>query len=524
MIRLLHILFAVGCIGSMFIYSYQFTDPYIVPKWCLTLFVLFGMLLCTITMVLLHKPVSADMSIWGSIIIFSCLLQALYGILQYVGLYSSNATFRVTGGFDNPAGFTASLCAGLPFIGFLWLNKSKHVRCGGWMIGFVIVVAVILSQSRAGVMSIGFICFFLLNMRFFHKRWMKFLSLGCFVLLLYGCYWLKKDSADGRLLIWRCSMDMVEKASWLGHGIGSFEARYMDYQADYFRHYKHEQYSMLAGNVKHPFNEYIGVLLDFGLIGLFLIFAIITLLMRCYKKYPCMEKRIALYSLLSIGVFSLFSYPFTYPFTWIVTFLCVFILTKEYITKTFSQSTMRNTVCTLVLFCSLGGIYKLVKRVKVEKEWGQTSKLTLSREFDKVLPTYEKLEKAFADNPYFLYNYAAILTENKQYQKALEIALCCRFYWADYDLDLMIGKNYQHLNEPEQAEIYYENASMMCPSRFIPLNFLYDLYYETGNKQKALKIASRIIEMPVKVKSLVVNQIRYKMKQALLESKTHEMY
>lgn len=41
-------------------------------------------------------------------------------------------------------------------------------------------------------------------------------------------------------------------APWLGHGIGSFEARYMDYQADYFRQYGLNRYSMLADNVKHP--------------------------------------------------------------------------------------------------------------------------------------------------------------------------------------------------------------------------------------------------------------------------------
>jgi O-antigen ligase len=90
------------------------------------------------------------------------------------------------------------------------------------LIGFVIVIAVILSQSRAGIMSIAFICFILLNMKFFHKRWVKYLSLLCFALLLSGCYWMKKDSADGRLLIWRCSVSMVKDAPWLGHGISIF--------------------------------------------------------------------------------------------------------------------------------------------------------------------------------------------------------------------------------------------------------------------------------------------------------------
>lgn len=45
----------------------------------------------------------------------------------------------------------------------------------------------------------------------------------------------KKDSADGRLLIWRCAMPMLQQ-NWLtGYGTGGFEAHYMDYQADYLK-------------------------------------------------------------------------------------------------------------------------------------------------------------------------------------------------------------------------------------------------------------------------------------------------
>ena len=36
-------------------------------------------------------------------------------------------------------------------------------------------------------------------------------------------YYYKKDSADGRLLIWRVSIDMIADAPLVGHGIGTFE-------------------------------------------------------------------------------------------------------------------------------------------------------------------------------------------------------------------------------------------------------------------------------------------------------------
>ena len=365
MIRILRCLFTILCLGSIFVYSRQFTDSYIVPKWCFAVFVLLVISVCGVVNILFRRwngQVRIRETVYGFIIVASCFLQAMLGGVQFFGFFQMSTAFGVTGSFDNPAGFAACLCVGFPFAGFLLSDKNKYIRYVGWMTGFVIAVAVILSQSRAGIMSIAFICFMLLNMKFFHKRWMKCLSLVCFALLLSGCYWMKKDSADGRLLIWRCSADMIKDAPWFGHGVGSFEARYMDYQAGYFRQHGENHYSMLADNVKHPFNEYVGVLLNFGFVGLLMIFAVITLLMYCYKTHPCLEKRIALYSLISIGIFSFFSYPFTYPFTWIVTLLCIVILTREYITEILARSMIKNVICIFILLCSLGGISCVLER------------------------------------------------------------------------------------------------------------------------------------------------------------------
>ena len=389
----------------------------------------------------------------------------------------------------------------------------------GWL-------AIFLSHSRSGMVSIVAVCIMFLCGRFVHGRlWRYLLSVSMIGLLIIGSYWLKKDSADGRMLIWRCGLEMVKDAPWTGHGIGSFEAKYMDYQADYFKEYgSQSRYAMLADNVKQPFNEYLGVLINFGIVGLALLLGIVWALLYCYKQNPAQEKKIALYILLSIGVFSFFSYPFMYPFTWMVTFLAVFMLTVDYLKRIKIETWGRNIMYTATMMCFFWGLFKLGERTQSERSWQEASVLALCRSYDEALPYYVSLKHRFKDNPYFLYNYAAVLTEIKEYEKALEVALECRKYWADYDLDLMIGENYQHLNKPKQAEIYYKNASMMCPSRFVPLNFLYDLYEETGDRRKSLEVAVKVLDTPVKVKSLVVNQIRYKMKQAILKSKIQETY
>lgn len=73
----------------------------------------------------------------------------------------------------------------------------------------------------------------------------------------------EENSADGRLLIWQCGINMVKDAPWIGHGLGSFEAHYMDYQANFFKQCGQSRFSMLADNVKQPFNEYLGLLFKF---------------------------------------------------------------------------------------------------------------------------------------------------------------------------------------------------------------------------------------------------------------------
>ena len=515
MIRLFHILFAAACIGSMFVYSHQFTDAYIVPKWCCVLFVLLWMLVYAAFLALQRKSIVTDMTIWGSIIVSSCWLQAVYGILQYVGLFSSHVTFRVTGSFDNPAGFAACLCAGLPFVVFLIIHRNKYIRYAGWIAGGVMVLAIFLSHSRSGMVSVIAVCVMYLCGRFVHGRlWRYLLSVSMIGLLIIGSYWLKKDSADGRLLIWRCGLEMVKDAPWTGHGIGSFEAKYMDYQADYFKEYgSQNRYAMLADNVKQPFNEYLGVLINFGIVGLALLLGIVGALVYCYRQNPTQEKKIALYALLSIGVFSFFSYPFTYPFTWMVTSLAVLMLTADYLKRIKIGTWGRNIIYSAALMGFFWGQVRLGARTQSERSWQEASVLALCHSYDEALPYYVSLKHRFEDNPYFLYNYAAVFTEAKEYEKALKVALECRKYWADYDLELLLGDIYREKKDYKQAEEYYMSASYMCPSRFLPLYQLYELYKCIGNTEKASELAKILLEKPAKVNSALIKRIRYMVKK-----------
>lgn len=509
------------CMAAIFVYSHSFTDPYIVPKWLTVMWLVLILGVYCFIRIAYRKSVNIDLLALGiSMSMLGCI-QAIYGLWQYFSWSFSHSIVNVTGTFDNPAGFAACLCAGLPFVVFLIIHRNKYIRYAGWLAGGVMVLAVFLSHSRSGMVSVIAVCVMYLCGRFVHGRlWRYLLSVSMIGLLIIGSYWLKKDSADGRLLIWRCGLEMVKDAPWTGHGIGSFEAKYMDYQADYFKEYgSQNRYAMLADNVKQPFNEYLGVLINFGIVGLALLLGIMWALVYCYRQNPTQEKKIALYALLSIGVFSFFSYPFTYPFTWMVTFLAVFMLTVDYLKQIKIGTWGRNIMYTATMMCFFWGLFKLGERTQSERSWQEASVLALCRSYDEALPYYVSLKHQFKDNPYFLYNYAAVLTEIKEYEKALEVALECRKYWADYDLELMIGENYQEQKDFISAEKYYKNASMMCPSRFTPLYQLFKLYKQFGENIRAYETAEMIINKPVKINSMTIRMMKREIEKEILQMK-----
>ena len=520
MIPLLHILAAsLLCIGSLFVSSSLFTDSQIVPKWVGTIAVCLLMVAGSSCCCLLgiRGKVRNAVGIWGSVFVLFCCLQALYGILQFAGLLPSPSLYPVTGSFDNPAGFASCLCIGIPLAGLLWKSPRRSIRYAAWVAVAIMIIAVVLSESRAGMVSIGAVAVVWLWRRLYGKyRWGRYALLVLLLCLSAVGYWMKKDSADGRLLIWRCSLNMAMDAPLLGHGLNSFEAHYMDYQAAYFgEHGQQSRFALLADNVKQPFNEYLHVWLNFGIAGLAALAVLAGWLIRCYRRHPSREKRIAACALLSVGIFSLFSYPFTYPFTWIVVLWCIGLLAREPLQHLFRLPKVRYAVCAVALVGSLGGMYLWNERFRAELAWNRASNLALMGKYQKALPEYQRLEASFADNPYFLYNYAAILQEGRQYAESQRIASQCRRRWADYDLELILGENCQHLQQPEQAVACYRRASQMCPLRFLPLYKLFRFHKERGEREQMEAVAREMLEKPVKIKTPAVLMMRREAERSL---------
>ncbi len=521
------ILLIITFLGSVFLTSGKFVDATNTPKFY---FSLASVLILIIINAGSRKPINigtftGKTAQWG--IYTVCFFQACYGLFQFAGwLPSSHSGFAITGSFDNPAGFAAVLALGFP-IGLSLVTKAKKVKQYLTVASLtVIVVAVFLSGSRTGVLAIisSSGAFILLNKTILSKfrqlRYYKLLLVlfvGLFIGGTFILYYQKKDSADGRLLIWKVSLKMIKDKPILGHGIRAFQAKYMDYQAEYFKNNPDSKYKLLADNVKHPFNEFIKVAVELGIAGLVVILLITLFIFRKIIKSKNENGELVLSGLTSFLVLACFSYPLQYVATWLLlAFYLTAILPPQEIRIRNTPISVITRV-TIVIAC-IFALSHLIRQVGAEKKWKTIAISSLRGNTEKMLPRYRRLYFAFLKrNPFFLYNYGAELNVAGKFDESIDILTECKKRFNDYDLQMLMADNYYKKGEIEKAIQVYQHASNMVPVRFLPMYKLVELYKETGRKKNALRLARQIINKIVKIPSPLINTIKYEMRHLIKE-------
>jgi tetratricopeptide (TPR) repeat protein len=451
----------------------------------------------------------------GIMVIITVIL-ACYGVFDYSGLLLSAKQIRLTGSFDNPAGFTAALVCVLPCIFYFFRDTPRTVKYIAILIAVLLFSVIVLSRARAAIIA-GFavILCYLLCSKYSGiklKNWVKILLVCIIAASMTGLYFLKKDSADGRIPVWSSTWDMIREKPLTGHGYGTFNAKYMLYQAEYFEAHPDSKYADLADNVLHPFNEYLLVWAEYGIIGTGCIVLLCFLLIRCYFREPSYIKFIALLCMLSPAVLSCFSYPFKYPFTWLIVLFNIALICPP--GKVSSHRTV-NAIRTGLILSAIALLFIGVPLMRAEIRWNTVAKQSLAGKTGKVLPEYDKLYKYLGKNGLFLYNHAAELHEVREYAKSLSVFEQCVRYYNDMDVQMLLADNYRELHQYDKAEKHLKLAAGMCPGRFMPLYQLTELYTTTGRTDEARTLAQQIVDKKVKIPSATVHAIKQKMQELI---------
>jgi len=511
---LIDILLAV-CFALFFFRAY-FIDG-IVSFFPLGLFLLYYL-------IRLSVAVYPPQYLFCTVLIFASAL-SIHGLLQLAGLIPSNNHFAITGSFDNPAGFAAALSCCLPFCFLFFKNPKKLFRYTAYGVAILLAVAVILSGSRAGMLAISIVIAIWVIIKLKLTKRIPQLSIAVIMIALtLVLYFLKKDSADGRLLIWRISSEMISDAPIFGHGAGAINAKYMQYQAEYFTANPDSPDIQLADNVLHPFNEYLLLLCEHGLIGLSVLLFTGFIVVRVFLRSRRSDNLPALLSLITLGVFSFFSYPFKYPFSWVILLMSIAIIcniphnsVQENRHSALDSKSLSLLSRSTVLLLSIVLLTYSVIQAQAEIKWKRVAHLALCGQARKVLLEYDQLHRWLGKNGLFLYNHAAVLYEAGEFEKSVEIIERCTKYFNDYDVQMLLADNFKGLGKNALAEHYLKTASAMCPSRFMPLYALAKLYEAMGRQGEALALAGKIIDKDEKIPSAMVIAIKNAMSRLIEE-------
>jgi tetratricopeptide (TPR) repeat protein len=499
--------------------------------------------------------------VFGAFIVFTGLVEAVWGLLQLYGFETSQHNlFKLTGSFFNPGPYAGYLAVVFPMALHYCLVQAKkeearskvkkhivqQVRYAVYGLTCILILLVLpAAMSRASWLAAiaGSIVVASRHFSFLtrplslkkslvtcHSSLIKSLFTGIFVILLsaaFTClYFLKKDSADGRLLTWKVSMQAVAQHP-LGVGLGNFPAAYGEAQAAYIasgRASETEKY--VAGNPEYGFNEYLQIAIESGIMALALFIGIIVIAIRSLVK----DKNWGvLGSLVSLLVFACFSYPFSVlPFPILLVFLlasCRVSVRENAINgdaingNGINGDAARRVSTRVFVGCGLFLItgfclYKQYPVYQAYKTWNREMVYYHAGMYEDTAKDYEALYPFLNDQVQFLFEYAQSLSKadyqgmadnnvrsNEVLARAMQIS-------CDPMLYNIMGKNYQSLKKYALAEEYLLKSTQIVPNRLYPWYLLCKLYAETEQQDKVDEMAAIVLTKEPKVQSPAIKEMR----------------
>ena len=407
--------------------------------------------------------------------------EAVLGLLQVYGYEASNhSLYELTGSFYNPGPYSGFLAMCLPLALHEWLEGKriwKHVA----LMALVLMVVVLPSgMSRtawlAAIVASGYVWGMHYRGRLYRYR--KYFWIGGLLLMIsaIGAYHWKKDSADGRLLMWKVSVQAVMEHPWLGVGWEHVAGAYGDAQERYFASgLATEQEEYVAGAPEYVFNEYLQVAMAWGvpaLCGICVLVLVAFCLGHGSRQYGVCG------ALLSLAVFAFASYPFQF-----LMFRLAFV--------------------ALLVACAMG----------CRKPGVQVLALVLGIDAGVYLA-----DNRSTPNARRMFEQAHALHQAGQWDASTELLRETMAVSSDAMVLNIIGKNCQALGRYDEAEHWFVRSTHRLPNRIYPYYLLAKLYAEHPDvfpKEKLEEAARMVLEKEAKVASTAIRQMREDVKKWL---------
>lgn len=472
--------------------------------------------------------------IWGGV-------EAMWGLGQlYDFLPAGHSIFKITGSFFNPGPYGGFIAVILPFTLHYWLffrGKKNFIQYPLLLVIILCILILPATLSRTAWIACLLGCLAVgagqdnikLQLNGFKQRNKKFILIGIILIsiLLMGIgymgYNLKRDSANGRIFMWKISVLAIKETPLVGGGLGSFPKRFANAQENYFKqNLATENEKNVAGSPEYAFNEYLRILVEQGFVGLLIFLAISFLIIGNGVKN---NQWGATGGFISLCVFAFASYPYylwQFLLIWILLGVLCLGSSKEK-TEIFKNNIYQKyiTLGGFILLCIFFGYTSFLQYdfYKAEKKWKNLSFLYATKIHNGLQKNYQDLYPMLNANPKFIFEYASTLNASKQYKKANECIKRGLLLSCDPMFYNLQGRNYHEMGNYNESEKALINSINLLPKRIYPYYLLTKLYADTSNYQpKKMKWAAyKVLEETPKVQSQAIDEMRKEVKAILKE-------
>lgn len=480
----------------------------------------------------LHILLHLAILLWG-------ICEAVYGNLQLYGCYASNnGLYKMTGSFLNPGPFSGFLAAIFPLALSYVLHPAKdtgHIhRLVRYVAGACLLLTLLLlpaGMSRAAWVAVvvgSLVVFgsyrpfreFVQKYRLRQKRKMLWGCFGLLVLLIVASgsiYHLKKDSADGRLLIWKVTTRLIAEHPVTGVGAGNFAGAYGEAQAAYFSSGENTpQETFVAGCPEYGFNEFLQIAAEHGIPALLLF---LTVLVFAFRNARINRQHGIAGSLAAFLTFACFSYPFSVPQSSLLFALLLGCANSDFRSRPETCCRKQLLFTGIPLLILLFPLFRTGQQWKIRQEsidtWKGEQTYYQMQIYEGTADHYRKLYPVLKDEPRFLFELGHCLSKTGAYEESNRILREGSRFSSDPMFWNIMGKNHQALKQYREAEACFRHAGDMVPHRLYPLYLLANLYFESHQTEKGIAAARSVISRTPKVMSSAIEEMKAEMKEKL---------
>jgi len=445
-------------------------------------------------------------------------LIALYGTLQYCQLDflhpHGTVTFgpKVVGtlGHANILGGYLALIfpLGIVVLKMSQKIKMKILTC----IGLIIITgALILTESRgawlallAGLIIINFRIIRTAWLKIFKNRIVSLIVVVCLIViglgLFYGLINLNRDSAVGRLFVWRIAWNMFTAHPVFGIGLQRFPVEYLNYQADFFDNVKNAAFFSHAANMKQADNEYLQILAETGITGIIGIVLFMAVLYRYWFRLKKSKDFIAneylLIKIIGMSITMIFLHSVVDNPLRNLAIQAIFLffvgmvslgveIERSVAEKSFAfKNPLLLRIIALLFF--IFTIISVSVKGNAYIDWREGQGLFKAGYSDKAIVKYSQALRKLPNNGELLFHLGSAYAYINLPEKALPLLQNSKLTFNDKNIYINEGLSYYRLRDFKNAEKSLLIALRMYPELLLPRLWLAEVYIETERKEEAI--------------------------------------